>query len=198
MRLWVLLGVAACGVSAPSAAPADPPAQSSLEVTNAELEAEGLTLEMQRGRLDPEGRGTGEEVHATTDREEPPLDIVAETTAWDLREHTASFRTNVVLTRGALRLTTDALELTLSSDPSPRVTHALASGSVGVTRGTQAATADQAQLNAETGVLVLTGNPTLRDGPHTLRGERIRFWLEEDRVECDACRVQVQGGIVLP
>ena len=196
MRTGVWFGVTACAVGTPSIAPADPPPL--LEVESARLEAGSLAVEVEKARMDKEGRGSGEVVHASSRSEDPPLDIVANTTAWDLAARTAAFRSNVVLTRGPLRLTTDALDLRLAPGPEPTVTAALAEGSVVVTRGTQSATADRAELDAKAGLLLLTGSPLLQDGPHTLAGERIRFWLEEDRVECDTCRVQVQGGVGLP
>lgn len=192
--LWV---VGACAT--PGVAPAAPPPEH-IEVEDATLETDGVTVAVERGRVARSGAGSGEGAHATATATTggPPLDVVAATTTWDLRAHTARFERDVVLTRGALRLTCDALDLTLSDSPSPTVLSATATGAVVVTRGAQTATASRAELDAQTGVLVLTGQPTLTDGPHTMAGDRIRFWVEEDRVACDACRVVVHGAVRQP
>ena len=67
-----------------------------------------------------------------------------------------------------------------------------------VVRGARTATGATARLTTADGRLVLEGDPRIVDGPNTLTGDRITLFLDDERLECERCRLEVQGGAVLP
>lgn len=191
---WVAV---ALGSSLACAEPADPPLDDRVELTGATLEMDGgATVSVANGRIDRAGVGEGTDAAARLPGgAQPPLDVTSDRTAWDLAARTARFEGHVVATRGDLELRCDVLAVTLAAGSPPRIVQADASGSVVVVRGAQTAQADHGALDPARGLLVLTGSPQLADGPHTMAGARIDVWLDEDRVECERCRVVLRGDI---
>lgn len=188
----------ACGLGWFGCATAAPPTPDDrVQVSGATLQTEdGARIEVEAGQIGPDGAGEGTGARAQVGGgDAPPLDVTSERTSWDLAARTARFTGDVVARRGALELRCDALDVTLAGGRPARITDAVATGSVRVVRGEQAATATRATLDAAAGRLVLTGAPTLSDGPHTMAGETIQVWLDEDRVECSRCRVVVRGEV---
>jgi len=179
------------------AQPARPPADDRIELSGATLEMEGgATVSVAQGRIARDGAGEGTDAAARLPGgDQPALDVTSDRTSWDLAAGTARFAGSVVATRGDLELRCEVLDVTLAAGSPPRIVAADAAGSVVVVRGAQTARADQGALDATRGLLVLTGSPQLTDGPHTMTGERIDVWLDDDRVECARCRVVLRGDI---
>lgn len=176
-------------------APAAP--EEHLTVRGAELTVgPDLVLRAEEATLSPSGAGQGTAASAVaTEANAPPLEVTADRTQWDLHASEARFEGNVVALRGPVTLRCARLDVGFEKGSQPRIVRAVAEGAVEVVRGDQLATAERAELETGTGRLVLTGSPTLRDGPHRMAGGQIVLWLDEDRAECDACRVTVVGSL---
>jgi lipopolysaccharide transport protein LptA len=173
------------------------PVDDRIELSGATLELEdGATVSVAQGRIDRDGAGEGTDAVARLPGgERPALDVTSDHTSWDLAARAARFEGAVVATRGDLELRCDVLGVTLAAGSPPRIVAADAAGSVVVERGAQTARAERGVLDAARGRLVLTGSPQLTDGPHTMTGERIDVWLDDDRIECSRCRVVMRGDI---
>lgn len=174
-----------------------------MEVRDATLEVgERAALHVELATLDEAGSGTGTGPRArllapaTETGTPPPLDVTAARSTWDLREMRLTFEGEVVAVRGDLRLSCDRLEVRFESPD--RIEGATATGAVRVVRGERRAAGARAELDAATGRVVLTGDPTLTDGPNRLSGTRIVLLLDEERIECDACRLLVAGPAAAP
>jgi len=119
----------------------------------------------------------------------PELVIEAENSTWSLSEGKAVFTGKVTATRGSLLLTCDSLEV--QHDDGGEVQIALALGNVEIQREGWKATGGRATLDQGEGSLILTESPRLEEGGNWLVGERIRVFLEGERVECERCKLSI-------
>lgn len=119
---------------------------------------------------------------------EEPLVLTGQRTTWDLRGGKAVFEGNVIGQRGEVTLRCDRLEATLAGD---RVVRAVAAGHLRVERGGRVATGDEAVLLPAEGRVELTGHARVEDGTNVLTGDRLVLYLDDDRLTCDQCRVEL-------
>lgn len=136
------------------------------------------------------------ETAAVKDEGGTPLEISSARSTWDLRAKTARFEEQVVLTRGDVTLTCTRLDVSYVGD---RIERVLATGDVRVIRGEREARAENAELLGKNGQITLTGHPTLREGPNTLVGVRIRLFLDDETATCEGgdggpCRLTVAAS----
>lgn len=127
----------------------------------------------------------------------PPVDVRARRSEWDLRARVARFEGEVVLVRGEFELRAERLVVRYRD--ADRIEAAVAEGAVTVTRLGRVARAARAELRAEGGVVTLTGQPSLAEGPNRLEGERITLYLDDERATCEGggdspCRLVVEGS----
>jgi lipopolysaccharide transport protein LptA len=144
--------------------------------------------------LDEGGDGKAVDVTATVDAA-PPLTVVGERSNWELADGVVVFEGKVEAVRADVTLTTDRLEVVTEGD---RVKTATASGAVRVVKGDRVATSQTAALFMEDGRVVLEGDPRMEEGPHTMTGDVITLFLDDERVECTSCRLVVDGAAVQP
>jgi lipopolysaccharide transport protein LptA len=156
-----------------------------------------VVLSLASAWVEDEGEGRGVEARLTAGPvDKPPqLTVTSRTSRWRLADRVMVFEGQVRATRGDLVMTCEALEVVSSDD---RVEHATARGAVEVQRGNQVARAELATLDVASGRLVLEEAAHLSEGPHTMRGERVTFHLDEDLVVCDACQVVISGAAMSP
>ena len=195
MRLWCLFaavaGLAACGDPPASPAAVGPPLQG-VELTVGVEPA--VTLSLAGAWVEEDGDGRGVQARAEA-AGVPPLVVVGERTSWELREGVVVFEGGVRAERGEVVLSCDRLELRHSDT---RVESADAIGSVRVARGSRIATGSRARLTTAEGRVELTGAPRLEESGRQLSGERITLFLDDERLECEACRLVVEGAAVAP
>ena len=127
----------------------------------------------------------------------PALQITADRSSWDLKNHRAHFTDNVVVTRGDVILRCAALEVTYAG--ATTIDTVVATGGVVVERGERRAEADRAELTGRNGKIVLTGKPRLSEGVNALAGERITLWLDDEKADCEGgsggpCTLVVAGS----
>ena len=122
----------------------------------------------------------------------PSVTVQAQRARWDLKAGEGHFEGEVQVQRGPLALRCDRLSLQV--DAAGVITAVLGEGQVRLQRGEASAQADRVLLDPVAGLLTLTGQPLLTEGAHRLSGQSIRFWVDADRIECEDCRVVVDGG----
>jgi len=122
-------------------------------------------------------------------RVEPPIEISADRFSGRTREGTASFEGSVVLTRGELRLTCERLRVRYAARGG-QVERIEAEGRVRIQQGARSGEAERVVYEQATRRVALEGAPVLREGSDEMRGTRILWWLDEDRVACEQCRVR--------
>jgi len=121
-----------------------------------------------------------------------PLTVQAARSTWDVTARLAHFEGQVRASRGPLALSCERLEARYDSDG--QLVSALATGDVVVTRAEWRAAADRAELAVATGAVTLTGSPTVTNGAHALRGERILLYVDREAVDCEQCTLVVDAA----
>ena len=186
--LWVLVGCQPAGVTA-----SDGIAFEQVELRR----PDGTLVQATSATAEPDGTGQAIEVKLSRPQgTAPTLEITAPRSTWDLKAQTAHFEGGVVVVRAGVELRCAALDVTYASVD--RLERAVASGAVEVRSGARRASGAIAVLTTATGEVVLTGNPMLTEGANTMSGSTIRFLLDDERVECQDCRLVVDGDAVAP
>jgi lipopolysaccharide transport protein LptA len=158
---------------------------------------DGTLVQATSATASPDGTGRAVDVRLSRPASNAPaLEITAPRSTWDLKAQSAHFEGGVVVVRAGVELRCAVLDVTYASVD--RLERAVASGSVEVRSGARRASGATAVLTTATGEIVLTGSPTLTEGANTMSGSTIRFLLDDERVECQDCRLVVAGDAVAP
>ena len=191
MVLLLALGCAFSAPPIPVPASGDEPSMQGVTVEMGQQE--GATIVgMEEAWLDDDGSGRGSRPLAEVVGP-PQLVITGQTVQWSLRDGVVVFDGEVEVVRADVVLRCVRLEVTYRGD---RVERAVAQGEVRVTKGDRFAQGESAVLTVDDGRLELSGGVSLREGPHELTGERVVLFLDAERVECDQCRLEVDGRAV--
>lgn len=125
-----------------------------------------------------------------------PVEIDAEHLEVQARARKASYVGHAIVRRDGATLACDRLEV--QGDEHHEVKTITADGHVVVVDGDRRAEGEHATWDNVTGVLVVTGHPSARQGPREVTGERVTFTTGVDRVEIEHPRTRVQatdGGV---
>jgi lipopolysaccharide export system protein LptA len=112
------------------------------------------------------------------------------------KEQRAVYSGRATAVRDRATLTCQRLEVQF--DAQREVKTITATGEVVVVDGDRRATGEAATWDNVTGVLVVTGHPTVRQGTREVEGERVTFTAGVDRLEIAKARTRVQpldGGV---
>ena len=131
---------------------------------------------------------------------ELPIHITSDTMTYDTNKNMVVFQGNVEVEREDFRLWSAVLTLYLKSADQPAdkartdtqpaletgdLDHIVAEKNVRFRYNTQTGTAQKATYTVDDALLVLEGNPVIRDGENSITGERIRYYMNENRSEVD-------------
>jgi len=111
------------------------------------------------------------------------LVITSDSLNADRQENTAVFEGSVVA-RGE-NMVLSAAKMTVSYDEGGSVSTLLAEGSVKLVRGLQVLTSKRAVYDLASKSLVFTGDPRAVDEGNVLIGDRISYYLEDDRIKVE-------------
>ena len=102
---------------------------------------------------------------------------------YDNRARLVRFIGNVVVVQGTAVLNADELEILLGDDEDgEQIRRIVARGNVRIVQEDRRAVCREATYLGEEGTVTLTGEPQVWQGPNHLRGERIEFYLDTDRI----------------
>ena len=126
-----------------------------------------------------------------------PVDVTADSMEYSADKNTVVFHGNVEAIRGDFKMWSDKLTLMLKSkgnkDEKPAkkansmanaagdLDRVIAEKNVRFKNGAQHGTSDKATFFAQKNILVLEGDPVLHDGDNSIRGNVIRYFLNENR-----------------
>ena len=113
-----------------------------------------------------------------------PVEITADSLRVDQASGTAVFAGNVVIGQGNLRLAAASVQV-VYDDGSGDIARFRATGGVTIVTQTEAAEAAEADYDLTTGLLVLTGNVLLTQGPNALSAERMTIDVEAGTAQMD-------------
>ncbi len=116
---------------------------------------------------------------------------------YDQQKQTAVFEDQVVVTDPRVKITADKLTVLLTKDN--KVMALEAEGSVVIQEGEKIACGEKARYEVDEGKFMLSGHPTVQNGRDLLSAEKITFWRDTNRIQCEEnIRMTIrseQGGI---
>jgi lipopolysaccharide export system protein LptA len=109
-----------------------------------------------------------------------PIDIVSDTVEANQKENSVTFKGNVVATQEDATLYANLL--VIHYDPDTRkLKEIMAIGNVKIVQLDRRATGQKITFHPEENTVVLNGDAVLREGENEIRGERVIFYVDEER-----------------
>ena len=109
-----------------------------------------------------------------------PIDITSDTVEANQKQNIVSFKGNVVAKQEDITLYANAL--TIYYDPNTKkLKEIMAVGNVKVIQLDRRATSQKATFHQEENKVVLDGEAVVREGENVIRGERVIFYVDEER-----------------
>lgn len=102
-----------------------------------------------------------------------PVEVTADALQVDQKTGQAVFTGNVLIGQGAMRLAAEQVSVTYAKDNPQRISQLHAQGKVTLASGADAAEAQSADYNVESGNVVLRGDVLLTQGVNVLAGETV-------------------------
>ena len=120
-----------------------------------------------------------------------PIDITSETVEADQKANTITFKGNVIAKQEDTTLYANTVVVTY--DPNAKkMKEIVAVGNVKVVQLDRRATGQKATFDQEKNKVILDGEAVAREGANVIRGERITFYVDEERAVVEP----VKGGRV--
>ncbi len=107
-----------------------------------------------------------------------PVEVGADQLSVNNADGSAVFSGNVVVTQGEIKLSAATIQVKYGAD-SKSIDQLIASGEVIVTNLGDAAEAQEAIYTIETGIIVMTGDVLLRQGPSAMAGQKLTINLKD-------------------
>jgi lipopolysaccharide export system protein LptA len=132
------------------------------------------------------GGGKGGEKALKTDRSfgftasRAPIDITSDTVEADQKTNKVTFKGNVVAKQEDVTLYSNTLVIIYDPD-TKKLKEIIAIGNVKVVQLDRRATGQKATFDQDKNKVVLDGEAVVREGANVVRGERITFYVDEER-----------------
>jgi lipopolysaccharide export system protein LptA len=109
-----------------------------------------------------------------------PIDIASDTVEGNQKQNTVSFKGNVIAKQEDITIQTDLM--VVFYDPEmKKVKEIIANGNVRVVQSDRRATSRKATFHQIENKVVLDGDVVIREGDNVLRGERVTYYIDEER-----------------
>lgn len=109
-----------------------------------------------------------------------PIDITSDTVEGDQKQNTVTFKGNVVAKQEDMTLYANILIIIYDPD-TKKLKEIVATGNVKVVQLDRRATGQKVTFDQDQNKVVLDGDAVIREGTNVIRGERITFYVEEER-----------------
>jgi lipopolysaccharide export system protein LptA len=109
-----------------------------------------------------------------------PIDITSDTVEADQKQNRITFKGNVVAKQEDVTLYANTL-LIIYDPGTKKLKEIVAVGNVKVVQLDRRATGQKATFDQDKNKVVLNGDAVVREGANVIRGERITFYVEEER-----------------
>ncbi len=143
------------------------------------------------------GSGRSREKAIKTDRgfgftaSRAPIDITSDTVEADQKQNRVTFKGNVVAKQEDVTLYANTLVMIYDPD-TKKLKEIIAAGNVKVVQLDRRASGQKATFDQDKNKVVLDGDAVVREGTNVIRGERITFYVDEERSVVEP----VKGGRV--
>jgi len=109
--------------------------------------------------------------------------ITSDRLSFDYQRMTAEFEKNVVVVDANMQLQADKLTVVFDNESSMK--QAIAIGNVRLSQQDKIGTCQKAIFIAKTGEIMLVGDAQIKRGNDLVKGDKITFWINEDRMVCE-------------
>ena len=109
-----------------------------------------------------------------------PIRVSAKTLEWDHKGHKATFHEEVVAQQEELAIHSDDLIVYFNNEDTD-ITRLVSKGNVRIVQMDRRASCEEAVYDRIENRIVLTGNPVIRQGENEVKGDRIIFYVAENR-----------------
>ena len=109
-----------------------------------------------------------------------PIDITSDTVEASQKENTVTFRGNVVAKQEDVNLYANTLVIYYDSE-TKAIKTVIASGNVKIVQLNRRATGQKVTFNQDVNRVVLEGEAVLREGDNVIRGDRVIYYVDEER-----------------
>lgn len=132
------------------------------------------------------GPGKREEKGSKTDRSfgftasRAPIDITSDTVEGDQKTNTVTFKGNVIAKQEDTTLYANTLVITYDAN-TKKLKEIIAVGNVKVVQLDRRATGQKATFDQDKNKVILDGEVVVREGTNVIRGDRIIYYVDEER-----------------
>jgi lipopolysaccharide export system protein LptA len=109
-----------------------------------------------------------------------PIDIVSDTVEANQKRNIVTFKGNVIAKQENIVLQANLLEIHYDSE-SKGIKLVVATGNVKIVQLERRATSQKATFHQDENKVVLEGEATVREGENVIRGERVIYYIDEER-----------------
>ena len=109
-----------------------------------------------------------------------PIDITSDMVEADQKQNTVTFRGNVIGKQENITLYANVLTIQYDSE-SKGIKTVVATGNVKIVQLERRATSQKATFHQDGSKVVLEGEAVIREGENVIRGERVIYYVEEER-----------------
>jgi lipopolysaccharide export system protein LptA len=109
-----------------------------------------------------------------------PIDITSDTVEGDQKQNRVTFQGNVIAKQEDMTLYANTLVVIYDPD-TKKLKEIIAIGNVKVVQLDRRATGQKATFDQDKNKVILDGDAVVREGANVIRGERITFYVEEER-----------------
>jgi lipopolysaccharide export system protein LptA len=109
-----------------------------------------------------------------------PIDIASNTLEADQKQNRVTFKGNVVAKQEDVTLYANTMVVIYDPD-TKKIKEVIAIGNVKVVQLDRRATGQKATFDQDSNKVILDGDAVVREGTNVVRGERITFYVEEER-----------------
>ena len=124
-----------------------------------------------------------------------PIYITADWMEVDQNKNTITYKGRVVTVQSDMTMRSESL--TAYYDPETKqMKEIVAEGKVNATQGNRVATGEKAVFNDKAKTMTLTGNPVMRQGNSQVTGNKVIYFMEQDRAVAEGNdKIRVQATI---
>ena len=109
-----------------------------------------------------------------------PIDITSDTVEGDQKQNTVTFKGNVIAKQEEMTLYANTLVVVYNPD-TKKIKEIVATGNVKVVQLDRRATGQKVTFDQDENKVILDGDAVIREGENIIRGERITFYIDEER-----------------
>lgn len=124
--------------------------------------------------------------------EAPPTIITADSMDYDAEMRVATFIGNVVVVDPSVRVQSDRMVVLFDEDK--KISRINAEGKVSFRQEDKTTLSDRAVYTPANGEVVLTGNPLVATPNGVVRGEKVTFYRDTQKMIVDRARMEIKGS----